>query len=374
MVGGALVGDSRASEPASDSRRIPSLDGIRAVSFLLVFVSHAGLGNYIPGGMGVTIFFFLSGFLITTLLRAEYAKSGTLNLKNFWLRRLYRIWPPFYLVLLVAALVDPHTQWEALRAQLLHWTNYYMIAHADTGMPSGTGVYWSLSVEEHFYLLFPWVFLAMQRLSGRNQAFALYAICGVVLLWRLVLVLHFHVPSDRTYMGTDTRIDSIMFGCALAVWNSPVRDRVPLEEWRWKWLYVPAAAFVLVFCLTVRNEAFRETLRYTLQGVALTAFFIAAVRFPKWRPMQLLNSRPMVYVGLISYSMYLLHFSVIFGVRKELPNFNQIEQGVVALAVSIALSASIYRIVEQPFARLRHKLSADAGPDGRKRGRGSATA
>jgi len=80
-------------------RHIPSLDGLRAVSFLLVFVGHAGLDRFVPGGLGVTIFFFLSGFLITTLMRNEYERTGGVNLRHFWLRRALRILPPFYLVL-----------------------------------------------------------------------------------------------------------------------------------------------------------------------------------------------------------------------------------------------------------------------------------
>ena len=94
--------------PAAKSmRHIPSLDGIRGLSFLLVFVAHAGLDNYVPGGFGVTIFFFLSGFLITSLLRTEFEKHAAVSLRHFWLRRILRILPPFYLVLAAAVLLQP---------------------------------------------------------------------------------------------------------------------------------------------------------------------------------------------------------------------------------------------------------------------------
>lgn len=338
-------------------RHIPSLDGIRAMSFLLVFVSHAGLGSYMPGGMGVTIFFFLSGFLITTLMRSEFENSGTLNLKHFWGRRALRILPAFYLVLIVAGLVSLTTiSWPAICAQALQITNYWDIYHGKEGFPTGTSVYWSLAVEEHFYVLFPWMFIAMQRLAARDQGLLIYVLCGLVLLWRCVLVIHFHSDINRTFMATDTRVDSILFGCALAVLANPVMDNVHLIEQRWKMIYAPAAVALLLICLLVRNEVFRETVRYSIQGIALTVLFIAAIRFPKWLPMRALNTKPLMFLGLLSYSLYLLHYAVLFGVERNLPSLNPIGQGVLALVASIMCSWLIYVVIEKPCAGLRKKL------------------
>jgi peptidoglycan/LPS O-acetylase OafA/YrhL len=335
---------------------IPSLDGIRALSFLMVFVAHAGLEKYVPGGLGVTVFFFLSGFLITTLMRSEYARSGTLNLRHFWTRRALRILPPFYLVLISMTTLTV-VNWAPVAAQLLHFTNYWIIYHGYNGMPLGSGVYWSLSVEEHFYLLFPWVFIALQRQPARRQALVLYVVCAAVLLWRVLLVLKFHSITDRTYMSTDTRIDSIIFGCALAIWNSPVADAVALIERRWKWLYLPAALAVLLGCLFVRNDVFRETIRYTLQGVALTVIFIAAIKYPRWLPMRVLNSKPLMSLGLLSYSLYLLHFAVIDEVQAFYPKLNLWTQGVLAFTISVLLAWIIYLVIESPCAKLRQGLS-----------------
>src|ERR1700681_963318 len=124
------------------TRTIPSLDGLRALSFFIVFVAHAGFGSYVPGGFGVTIFFFLSGFLITTLMRIEYERLQAVNLRNFWVRRLLRIWPPFYLVLLTgiaaALLFQPGPlSTGAVRALLLHFTNYWTVWHGFDGQPDG---------------------------------------------------------------------------------------------------------------------------------------------------------------------------------------------------------------------------------------------
>ncbi len=346
-------------------RHIPSLDGLRAVSFLLVFASHAGFERFVPGGFGVTVFFFLSGFLITTLLRGEFERHAFINLRHFWLRRTLRILPPFYVVLVVSILVSllwdpPGTLYPAaVAAQALQYTNYWVISHGFPGQPAGTGVYWSLAVEEHFYLVFPWLFIAMQkaRFAARSQAVLLWSLCAVVLLWRLYLVFHGHVSLNRTYMASDTRVDSILFGCALAVWNNPVLDEVPLEERRWKYLYFPAALLILLVCIVARGDAFRETLRYSLQGIALTVLFIAAIRYHQWAPFAWLNNRVMTFIGLLSYSLYLLHLAVLMRIERALPALWPWLQAALALALAIALAYLIYITIEKPAARLRRRLS-----------------
>ena len=347
-------------------QHIPSLDGLRAVSFLLVFFAHAGLERWVPGGLGVTIFFFLSGFLITTLMRAEFASKATINFRNFWLRRMLRIFPPFYLILavttLAALIFDPPGTLSAagLMALALHYTNYWTIAHGYAGIPAGTGVYWSLAVEEHFYLLFPWFFFGMQKLklSARDQASMIWILCALLLLWRVILTVGFHVAEDRTYMASDTRIDSILFGCALAVWKNPVMDDVVMRERLWKYAYVPFAVLLFGLCLVVRDAIFRETLRYTLQGVGCSILFTAAIRFHGWTVFRLLNSRVLIFVGLLSYSLYLLHFGVIVAVQRNFAGTPPWLQGVLALTISIALSWIIHVLIERPCATLRKKLSS----------------
>jgi peptidoglycan/LPS O-acetylase OafA/YrhL len=351
--------------PPASLGHVPSLDGLRAVSFLFVFTEHAGLGR-IPGGFGVTVFFFLSGYLITSLLRSEYARTGTINLGHFWSRRALRILPPFYLVLIAAItgalLFDPPgtLSGSGVAAQLLHVTNYWIIAHGYGGLPNGTGVYWSLAVEEHFYLLFPWLYILMQKLglSGRHQAFLLWGLCAAVLLWRCILVLHFAVPADRTYLASDTRIDSILFGCALAVWRNPVLDAPELNERRWRALWMPAALAVFLGCLLYRAPAFRETVRYSLQGIALTALFTAAIRYPRWPPFRLLNNRVASLLGLLSYSLYLLHFAVITATARMLPQVSPWVIAILALGVSVILAAIIRVVIEEPCARIRRRLSS----------------
>jgi peptidoglycan/LPS O-acetylase OafA/YrhL len=350
----------------SNLPQIASLDGLRAFSVMLVFVAHAGLEQYVPGGLGVTIFFFLSGFLITTLMRAEFEKTGRVNLGHFWLRRAFRILPAFYLVLLGAICL---TWWlgppgslgaKAIAAQALYVTNYWMINKGYDGIPMGTGVYWSLAVEEHFYLLFPWIYIAMTKagLTPRNQALTLWGLCTLVLLWRCVLILVLHTTdTDRTYMASDTRVDSILFGCALAVWRNPVLDPPVISEKSWKFVLLPAALIVLIACLGLRSSLFRETLRYSIQGAALTFVFIAAIRFKEWPLFRVLNYRPVAYLGVLSYSLYLVHFVIVTAVHLLLPYGGYFLHGVVAIVVCLMVSWAIYTFVERPFARLRRRFT-----------------
>lgn len=318
-----------------------------------------------PGGLGVTIFFFLSGFLITTLMRDEYDRDASINFRHFWLRRSLRILPPFYLVLILAVggsllFETPGTieLWPVM-AQMLHYSNYWIIEHGYIGLPPGTGVYWSLAVEEHFYLLFPWVYSLIRRLrmTARAQAIFFWSLCLFVLVWRCVLVFGFHVSTDRTYMASDTRVDSILFGCALAVWCNPVRDDLPLFENRWKYFYVPLALIVFLGCFLVRDESFRETIRYSLQGAALTILFIAAIRYRYWAPFRLLNTRILAFIGLLSYSLYLLHYVIIAALQELLPAFPELLRAILALALSTFLAWLIYLAIERPSAALRRRLT-----------------
>jgi peptidoglycan/LPS O-acetylase OafA/YrhL len=346
---------------ASKGLNIPSLDGIRALSFLVVFVAHCGLESVVPGGFGVTAFFFLSGYLITTLMRVEYEKSGTVGFRRFYLRRVLRILPPFYLVLVAATVLamvglvpvagppGATLQLSPVLAQFLHYTNYWGIWHGFDGVAAGTPVYWSLAVEEHFYLVFPLIYLGLRMtgIGGRRQAWTFLAFCALVLAWRLLLVLGMHVSTDRTYMGSDTRFDSIFFGCALAVGMNPVLDRPVGPDWLWKWVLFPAGLVLLVLSFAYRAPWFRETLRYTLQGIALTPVFVAAV---------------LAAIGVLSYSLYLLHHIVILTVHQHLPRLNAVLQGLLSLAVSIALAKLIYRFVEKPCAEIRKRLESGPAP------------
>jgi peptidoglycan/LPS O-acetylase OafA/YrhL len=352
--------------------QIASLDGIRAVSFMLVFLAHSGLGNIVPGGLGVTTFFFLSGFLITTLMRQELAETGDVSFKQFYLRRALRILPPFYTVLAFAALLSwlgvlaGPPQREPLLAQALHFTNYWEVLHGAEGQIAGTGVYWSLAVEEHFYLLFPAIFVVLHRALGTplRRAAVLWCICLLILAWRCALVFGAGVVADRTYLASDTRFDSILFGCALALVKNPALDSEgPGERTFWLRVMLPASGGLMVVSLLFRDPKFRETFRYTLQGVALYAFFICAVRNAGLPVFRLLNHRAVQRIGVLSYSLYLVHHVVLLGVQRGI-QIHPVFQSAIGFAISFLVASAIWRWIEKPCARLRKRLThhASAAP------------
>lgn len=343
---------------------IPSLDGIRALAFLLVFLGHVGAPG-IPGGFGVTVFFFLSGYLITTLLRLEVERTGHIDFKLFYLRRALRILPPFYLVLCTAialvalGLLAGPLETASVLAQFLHYFNLWIIHHGFGGVPDGTGVYWSLAIEEHFYAIFPalYALLLRAKLNGSKQRLVFLGICAAVLLWRCVLVFYFQASSNRTYLGTDTRCDCLLLGCALAVAGNPMLD-VERTSQRPSNAFMAALAvssLVLLLSFVVRSDEFRETVRYSLQLGALYGFFYAAIRYPNWGVFRLFNVRPMRFLGKLSYSLYLVHQIVIGLAWRWLP-FGGVARIALEFAVSLGLAWSIWLLLEKPCAQLRKRL------------------
>lgn len=356
---------------------IPSLDGLRAVAILIVFLSHAGLSRVVPGLFGVTIFFFLSGYLITTLLRMECERDGGANLRQFFLRRTLRILPPFYMVLGSIALLTAYGfisggfHPQALTAQALFAANYWEIYGGV--QPSGTEVLWSLAVEEHFYLLFPFFYLGMRRvLPERSHQFALLlTLCTAVLVWRMLLVYQFSVIDlhsgsahhPRTCHATDTRLDGLLFGCALAVWGNPVLDETRIRRSHWLWLLLPSCIALLLATFVIRSVPFRETWRYTLQGLALMPVFICVIRYHDAPLMHFLNWRWVSRLGVLSYAFYLTHAVLLALMEKWLPASMiqshvqlMLIRGMAAFALTLAVSWLIHHGVERPFLRLRRRL------------------
>jgi peptidoglycan/LPS O-acetylase OafA/YrhL len=353
-----------ASPSLASARHIPSLDGIRALSFLVVFLDHSSPPAVLRNGdLGVTTFFLLSGFLITTLMRREFDNYGSVAIGHFYLRRALRIMPPLYLVLLAASLTAllfyPRGTLDGptLAAQALFYANYQSIYGTPREIP-GTGGLWSLAVEEHFYLLFPWLYVAMRtwRLPRPGQAALLWGLCALIMIWRCYLVSS-GPRSGHIYGATDTRADSILFGCALAVWNNPALDQPRLASSVWKYCLLPVAVAALIASLAIRSQLFRQTGYFSLQGAALALLLVAAIRFHAWPLFRWLNYRPIAFIGVLSYSLYLVHAVLLSLVERLWPQWHAPLRSLVALCASLLISWAIYLCVERPCARLRKKLS-----------------
>jgi len=349
-------------DPKRRTAAIPSLDGWRAVAVLLVVLGHAKLIQGDLAFFGVTVFFFLSGYLITTLMMREAAETGTVHLGRFWLRRFLRLTPPLVVTVLLAyagaamGWIAGGTGAWGFASLLGYFHNYYVLAvQSGDSVPLGLGVYWSLAVEQHFYLVLPLLFLLFHdRERPAKMARIVAGLCAVVLFWRGWLTFGADVDFARVYFATDTRIDSILFGCLLALWKNPMvpifAQGFALAKDRW----ILASGAVLILSFLVRWIPFRQSFQFTLQGLALMPLFLLSMRHPTSRWFAWLNHRWMKRIGDLSYTIYLVHCVVLFNLESRLP-------GRIALLAVSAMTIFVYawcmeRFVESPLRSLRRRL------------------
>jgi peptidoglycan/LPS O-acetylase OafA/YrhL len=338
---------------------------MRACAFALVFVAHAGAGAEVPGGLGVTIFFFLSGYLITTLLRVEWSETGYISLRNFYIRRAIRILPPLYLVLAIGWTLDllhvPTHQATGfgLASVLFYFYNYASLAHLRVGIPAGLGVVWSLMIEEHFYFLFPVLYLSLKKraVSVISTVAILSGICLMVLLWRFILIYGFRASTAGlgwTYQATDARFDSILWGAILAIGANPwCGDRIDFLERARGW-FAALGFLTLLMCLVIREPHFRETLRYTLQGLALLPiFYYVVATADKWQT-RWLSWKPVRWLGWVSYTMYLSHF-MMFQIADAYTKWNPVLTAVVVATVCGLFSEVVRRTIENPLRGMKRR-------------------
>lgn len=348
---------------------IPSLDGLRALAVFVVFWAHASLPGGIRGGTGVTVFFFLSGYLITTLLRAEYDRHERISLKDFYLRRFLRIFPPMYIAIalgviltLVGALTVPVTA-GGLTASAFFFANYWKIAGLE-GIPDGLGVLWSLAVEEHYYLLFPLVYVLLRKFLPKraHQAVLLGLICAGVLVWRSWLIFGVGVDDVRVYYATDTRIDGILLGALFAIVLNPMYGEFKIPS---RWLGPLVAVAIPVFSVFMFGRLVDSPAAYswgyTLQAVCLMPIFAYVITAPKSWIGRILNWKPIVFLGVLSYSMYLVHVLFLRSAENLLSLPHVVEVAIAAVATFL-FAWAVNIAVERPLAKLRKKFSHAGAP------------
>jgi peptidoglycan/LPS O-acetylase OafA/YrhL len=341
---------------------IPSLDGIRAVAVSIVFFAHCGLEGFVPGGLGVTIFFVLSGYLISTLMRIEHASAGAIRYRDFYLRRFLRLMPPLFVVVALTGLVSSFGLVAGdfspggLLSALFYYGNYYLIAHDFHGMPAGLGVLWSLAVEEHYYVFYPPLAALLLRIGRAGlSATVLSVLAAAVLGWRCWLYLH-GASENYLTMATDTRLDAILIGCLMALWRNPWLDPVPAPHRLRDFAVMGGCLAILVVTLLDRTDAFRLTLRYTVQSLAIAPLIYLAVARAQQAPFRWLSWRAVSWLGVVSYSVYLCHHVIALAVAARLPQIGWLATTLITAALTLAVAEAMRRWVEQPCAALRKRL------------------
>lgn len=348
---------------------IPSLDGLRAISILLVLCAHYLSARVFPGGLGVYVFFVISGFLISRLLFAERKAIGGNDLKNFYERRFLRLYPVIsvYTLVIVAFYLSVNRQidWLQPLSALFYFANY-LYAHREldllTPAPMPFGIFWSLSLEEHFYLVFPLLFVLVR---GRSRALVwiMIGVCAACLAWRLVSAsLHpEYLSTSIIFVRTDFRADSIAFGVLLAALCEQEGGRRFVKAAS-RPLWWAVALATLLLCLLVRDPFFRETIRYTLFGISLMLLISSAIFDPRLKVLQtILNFPAILWIGRLSYSLYVWHYlprllgPLVLGQAASASLRIGFDFAVTLLAAVLS-----YRLVERPILTLRHRLGSRA--------------
>ncbi|HEX4507119.1 MAG TPA: acyltransferase [Alphaproteobacteria bacterium] len=329
----------------------PALDGLRAVGVAAVLSLHAGfflmpgLNALAPGGwIGVDIFFVLSGFLITRLLADEMRRNGRISLRRFYTRRILRLFPA-YAVLLLADLLFSiwvvHDR-DIYKAALVSAGYVMNWSRAFNWFPQATlGHTWSLSMEEQFYILWPVLFIVLDR---RRPLLWLLAAWAATAIWRNVLVGQ-GAGAERIYNGFDTHADTLLIGCALAL----ARPAERLREAARRFSFIPIAGLIVLTQYWYARPLV-QTLGFSLCGLATAWIILAAMQPGRLR--RALSVRPLIYTGRISYALYLWHFPLFMFAPRYLHG--------PALLLMIPLTYLVamlsYAVVEKPFLRLKARF------------------
>ena len=342
------------------SSRIPSLDGLRAISIALVILSHLVYIEGFPlpkaidplwfdrlGPLGVRVFFVISGFLITSLLLQELETNKSINLGKFYFRRTLRIFPPYYFFILVMIILNKFN-WVALSSKdIIHAFTYTVNYYPERSWVIGHG--WSLSVEEQFYLLWPALLLLIGKRRGLWIALSFFLLAPFIRLGYYYLKPAF-VEYELGYRF-ETTADAIAMGCLLAgiyKWLicQPVFLRVVKSRW-----------FILIpFLVLVASEINPVRIRYLLfaipiQNLGITACVAWCITNYKSLIGGVLNSRPLVFLGVISYSVYIWQ-------QPFLNPYSSLAVSQFPLNLVMVGMASLasYFLVEQPSLRFRQRL------------------
>lgn len=361
-----------ATGPAREApRHIRGLDGLRALSIAIVFIAHyvpvvtpdhRWLEKVFPGMFGVNIFFVISGLLISSILLGEYLATGTIGLRHFYIRRLLRLSPALLVYVGVFWLLyrwaDPAVDGWAFVAAATYTANYYQ---AWTGGQFYYMPLWSLAVEEHFYLIAP---AAMLLICRRNPARLLpiaAAAALAVLVWRCILAAGGLADAEAIYHRTDTRFDVLLFGLMLAVIMAQSGEGRLARLIRHRTGLLLGLGLIAVSTV-YREEAFRMTFRYSLQGLGLF-FVLGWIIFSRERLAErlrdLLEHPALRFLGRISYSLYLWHLTLLMVAVFLWPALPPLA-GVGIGLLSIGIATASYYGIERPFLGLRRHFGSHA--------------
>lgn len=339
------------------SRKLPGLDGFRMIAVMAVVLAHSGVGSFFSARHGVAGFFVLSGFLITWLLLKEYEKSGRISLRDFYMRRSLRIFPAYYAFLLVSISWDLFRGNDDIKDVILPGLFYLMNYHnALEGHSSSSLAHlWSLAIEEQFYLLWPMAFIFLIQ-RGRNFVIGfLVVVSAMVLVWRTYSFSVLDFGTSYAYNAFDTRFDNLAIGCALAFLLEK-KGFLKLADSFSSQFWMPIATLgLLSVSRLVPGSDYSYGPAFTLDALLLAVLLLQLMRLSQGRVWGWLNHPLAIYLGLISYPIYLWH---VWGIQAGnklnfLPEPLQVIAGIV---FSCMLAVISYHLIESRFLSLKHSF------------------
>lgn len=351
---------------AASYEHVPSLDGLRAISIAAVLFTHF-VAPHGPGGYGVFLFFIISGFLITRLLFAEQNRRE-ISIKDFYLRRFFRLYPVLVVFTLFAVTVSyfryGHFSLDEAFAALFYYANFLIVHKELTGQPldfEAFQVFWSLSVEEHFYLFFPVIFFFLKK-AERVAILAIVVIVACTAARYLMASAHPELIGTHYFgMLTQYRIDSIALGVLLAAMcEIPAGQRIVMLADRY-WMLALAFVVLAAGFILIRDPALKTALRWPMLGFPILVMIAAVVFSPRHRlAIAALNHPAAVWTGKLSYSLYVWHTLAGYAAHDLLANPVLATAG--AVFFSYLFAALSYFLIEQPMIRAGKRMRKKTGP------------
>ncbi len=346
----------------------PALDGLRGVAILAVMAFNGHLAWARGGFLGVDLFFALSGFLITCVLLQEHSQTSSLGLKNFYFRRALRLLPALFALMVFCVAYALLIQRDESAATTLTGVLYTLFYAANWVQvppnPPGIGPLshaWSLSVEEQFYIIWPLLLLLLLRLKPRSLIIA--ALCGMTAVSILVGVLlwNANTPHLRMYFGSDVRAHELLIGCMAALMLSWGAFQ-PTNRLRWIFHAASAISLLVIFIsfyFARANGAFVYNGGFALIAVGTVVLILDVVLFPSHLS-RLFEFAPLVWIGKISYGLYLWHFPV-FEASKRLfeGRMSPLIYQMVGVAITVLVAAASFYWLEKPFMKFRRRASTN---------------
>jgi peptidoglycan/LPS O-acetylase OafA/YrhL len=349
------------------SKKLPGLDGFRMIAVMAVVLAHSGVGSIFSARHGVAGFFVLSGFLITWLLLQEHEKTGTISFRDFYMRRALRIFPAYYAFIAVSISWDLFRGNDDIREMIIpslfYFVNYQnaLAGHSN----SSVAHLWSLAVEEQFYFIWPLIFLGLISISRKHALVFLTISILVVMLWRSYAYSVLDWGISYVYNAFDTRFDNLAIGCALAFLlqkNSISR----LLDWLSSRFWMPLITLgLLSVSLAVDNKDYTYGPAFTVDAILLALLLVQIIRLSNSWFWSWLNHPVSVYLGVISYPLYLWH---VWGIQAghKLHFLPDAAQTLMGIGLSILLAALSYHFLERKFLHLKSRFST-LDSDGRAR-------